>query len=978
MPTPRTSRPSRRPERVGRVLAGSALIALLVGVPAVALTLTDTLPGTSLAEVVTTGRLDAAAVVQVVSLVFLLLWAWFAVTAIDEAWRLVRHRRSGLAGPLPEPPPSPTGLARRLVRTALLSSGALLVPVIGASCGRAPTTPVTVAAAGLSEVRPAAAAVDQPAGWCDETEPVVLRSSGRDTPYSIAVRLGDPQLRDAVIAANRGRVSPDGITWTGGVFPAGMEIELPQGVRLPQATRWRQHVVDDADSVFHIATTMATGGRVREVADMIIERNMGREMADGTVFDDPSLLRAGWVIEVPVVPSTPVAPSGTPAPVVPVAPVDPVVPVAPSPTGLPPPTGLPSPTGPPVAPPAGIPLGRSIAAALLLCAGALRLVHIRRRQRWRTATVDTVVAPPPAHEVRTERLLRSLDAVARSVRLDLALRSAGRRLIGSGARVGAVVMSDTGAVTLLLDRSGPATGAPWMRTSRPDRWHLPAEVDDDELSADARAAGQPCPALCHLGTVSPPQRTGTPRDHLDGDVFVDLEAIGVMSIAGPPDAARDIARAVAASLAVSPVGETVEVIAHALDVGLEAASDHLHRAASIAAALDRAATLLGPSILSRPPVPRWELRSRGVGGETWEAVVVVSGADSLDGVSAVELARLTEAGRGLAVVVAHGLPGAPAVLRASAAGWELQPFGITVVPVGLTVERIAAVDRLIEHAGAALPNVTRRTPTERATMPPPFVEPPWELLVRVLGPVGVTTRAGEAVRFERGRALELVVWLSQHRSGGTRTGARTAMWQSDVRDSTFSNIVSDARRALARTTAPPPDAEWIGRTLTDALPLHPLVACDADLLRARLEASRRMDHRPAIAVLTPGVELIDGLPFAGSDYLWPDAEGITSSLVVLATSAAAELGRHHLVLGDTDGVFRATGRGLAVLPGHEELIGLRMRAHAARGNLAGVRHEWEFYERALDADRWAGSDASPALVSLRHELLAGQRPTVGA
>ena len=59
-----------------------------------------------------------------------------------------------------------------------------------------------------------------------------------------------------------------------------------------------------------------------------------------------------------------------------------------------------------------------------------------------------------------------------------------------------------------------------------------------------------------------------------------------------------------------------------------------------------------------------------------------------------------------------------------------------------------------------------------------------------------------------------------------------------------------------------------------------------------------------------------------------------------------------------------------MLGGHEELIGLRMRAHAMRGNLAGVRHEWAFYERALDADTWSTSDPSPSLVTLRKELLS--------
>ena len=58
-----------------------------------------------------------------------------------------------------------------------------------------------------------------------------------------------------------------------------------------------------------------------------------------------------------------------------------------------------------------------------------------------------------------------------------------------------------------------------------------------------------------------------------------------------------------------------------------------------------------------------------------------------------------------------------------------------------------------------------------------------------------------------------------------------------------------------------------------------------------------------------------------------------------------------------------------MLPGHEELIALRMRAHAARGDLAGVRQEWQSYERALSADSFSAGDPAPKLAALRRELL---------
>ena len=88
-------------------------------------------------------------------------------------------------------------------------------------------------------------------------------------------------------------------------------------------------------------------------------------------------------------------------------------------------------------------------------------------------------------------------------------------------------------------------------------------------------------------------------------------------------------------------------------------------------------------------------------------------------------------------------------------------------------------------------------------------------------------------------------------------------------------------------------------------------------------------------------------------------------MVLLTTSAAAELAAHYLSIGEVEGVFWATGQGLKVLAGHEELIALRMRAHAYRGDLAGVRSEWDSYERAVDADSWAAAEPSPKWIALR-------------
>ena len=154
------------------------------------------------------------------------------------------------------------------------------------------------------------------------------------------------------------------------------------------------------------------------------------------------------------------------------------------------------------------------------------------------------------------------------------------------------------------------------------------------------------------------------------------------------------------------------------------------------------------------------------------------------------------------------------------------------------------------------------------------------------GPVDVVDQSGAAADIERAKALELVVWLAHHRSQPSRLNARTALWHTDVRDATFLNVVSDARRALARLVPPPPGEEWIGRAGGDRLPLHPLVVTDADLLAAHV--SRASGQRPAEAAITlrAGLELVRGVPLGGVAYLWPDGEGLPSTLTHLVTSAA--------------------------------------------------------------------------------------------
>ncbi len=985
-----------------RLLALLVLAMLLVGVPIVVFRLVGVpLPGAAeLRDAWRYRQVSGEFVVRIGAAIFAVLWLWFAATAITELWRVVAWRFVGNGARLAPLPSGPSGAVRALVRFIVVSS----VTVTAAFGSFAPMARATILPAATRPAAVMSASASRSSALLTATTST-HRTTGRETPFSLAVMLGRAELRPSIIEMNLGRLGPDGVAWQGGVFPAGMEVALPEShvVLTPLGPA---HEVVAGDSYWAIADDHLTSTLERDVTDSEVLRytdeliSMNHQLLG---HRDPALILPGELVVFSSVGGAPRA-------------IEPVVQVATNvelPTNVevpatvqrpefaapdvdfrfPPPVvvsndarrevlrppiattgGVGAASPPPVAPAqeaSGVlPYSAGLGAAFMLSAGAVGLLESRRRRALRSASVGARVVAPSLVHTRTEVLLRSLNAHERLARLDLALRSAAPSLAAQSASVHAAVMFDTGDVSLFLRGSAAPAVPEWKLDLHANTWRLSGKVPLTALADQARLCAQPCPAMVHIGGVAD-----------GGELFVDLEAIGTLLVRSPHASA--VLRSVAASLAVSPFIEATRIFTVGLgEVALGSANSE--SADSIEAALDAASMSLGSTAQLARAHNTFAMRVEGTGGEAWEPSVVVAmvdeGVDSLDGI----VRSASAGGRGLALVVGSEDLSADGGVAAGEGEWwtlglqcgqhVLEPLGCVVQPVGVSeadVERLA--DLLRGPAMSACDPVTVDGPALSfdSALPAavPLSVPEWALMVRVLGPVQVASRDGVAADCERSKATELVVWLSQHRDRPTRSAARTALWDLDVRDATFANVVSDARRAMARAIKPPDGEEWIARTLTADLPLHTGVVTDAEMLSLRLAHARGQSTLDAIDTLRPGVELLAGLPFAGTSYLWTDAEGITSALTLLATGAAIELANHYLLLGDIDGVFWATGQGLKVLSGHEELISLRMRGHARRGDLAGVRGEWESYERAIAADPWAAAEPAPKLVALRRELL---------
>jgi hypothetical protein len=293
-------------------------------------------------------------------------------------------------------------------------------------------------------------------------------------------------------------------------------------------------------------------------------------------------------------------------------------------------------------------------------------------------------------------------------------------------------------------------------------------------------------------------------------------------------------------------------------------------------------------------------------------------------------------------------------------GWTLMPGEQSLTVFGLTEFETSVVQDLLTESSKPVEDDKRQSGPLGAD---------WNVCVRLLGPVDAETRNGIPISFEKSKSLELLAWLTTHRERPTRVAARTALWEISVQDATFNNVVSGLRRGLASSADLVAQIEYLPKTFTEHLSIHGSVITDVDVLNNAVSFVKNRGDTESWFGLLDALDRVRDLPFAGTDYLWPDSEGITSNFILLVITGSIMAAEHALQQGDTEGVFWATGQGLKVLHGHEELVALRMRAYGDVGDRVGVNAEWSSYERSLLHDSWSGGTPSPRIAALKRELI---------
>jgi hypothetical protein len=943
----------RRPRRTFKdvligLMAVIALAALLGGVPyALATFIGWPLPREMPSVSVQTLRapVDANTLVNLLALVVWLAWAQFTACVIIE----IKAAASGTGMPSKMPL---AGFNQMLARQ--LVAGLLLL---------------TTSAAGLAPTRLAAAGAG-----------ALLHR-----PPAVTAQVAGPssEAAHAATLAQRERAAP--------AVDASVRAPAVRKVYVVQPPQGRHH-----ESLWEIAERhLGDGRRYQEIFDL----NHGKQQPDGERLTLASLIRPGWVLEMPhdavgvqivhdqattgTAPATSGAHaggSGSGAGAGAGAADRATVSEAPAQrTGARTSARTSAHQGDAPAAERQAPgmAAYELSAAGLLAAGLLAALGRRRRQQLWHRAFGRRIALPAGDAASVEQAIRiGADPDAAHL-LDLGLRSLSRTLASLGRSLPTVYAARLGpeGLELNLAPAEPQAPEPWVAPAGGSVWRLPVAAADQLDSRVLREVLAPYPGLVSLGTDE------------RGKVMVDLEAAyGVIALRGPSTQRRALLAAVAAELATNRWSDHMRVtlVGFGDDLTL-LAPERVRAAAGLADVL--------PELEARAEETRAAMaasgvdsvltgRCRGVLGEAWMPhfllVAEQPQPDELD-----RLVRLSGIWQRtpMGYLVAGEIPGATWTWDVSADGRISVPLlGLdaeaqllpaeqyrAVVDLFRTATRLEAVGGRPRTSGSAAGAIDASTLAG--------LERPAAVEVRMLGPIEVSAPG----QLEDGRAeacTEALVYLAAHPAGVHPTVLGSAVWPRGV-----SPTVRDATVARLR--------DWLGRdseghlnlgTASDGrLELGPEVRTDWVVFEALLLLA---EQRPASeeTYLQQALALVRGRllqPRRPRRYAWLARENLEYEVPARIADAAHRLVELRLARGSAAGAVQAAVSGLRGAPDEEGLWRDLLRATHATGDTARLRAVVAELEARVAADP-ALEELNPETEALIDELLPSWRLSVAA
>lgn len=831
----------------------------------------------------------------------------------------------------------------------------------------------------------------------------------RDTFWSVAeAMLGDGLRWSEVRDANVGRTMPDGtsIQPTTEELGAGWDLILPGDAVLPlQPNNSSTEAVDAAlqagesvpaddwvdvehgDHFWSIAEEALTDAWDRSPTDSeiapywadLVQTNNGRLLPP----EDPNRIYPEQRFELPPTPEDPTVPEAedtatdpTPEPEAAPAPAHPT----PEPATT---TSAPSTTAPPTTilePPATTTVetpqaaqvastdesGISLASVALglggvsVGAGALAVTLRRRRASQATKRRPGSTLQPPSDElIEYEQRIRPVADTEASRWVAATNKLITTRLATQKShRLPAVVAMRAGrfGVEVLLDEPCAPLEGFVPGNAQNSAWRLHPDLELRMIEAETEDAQPYCPALVTVGTTEA------------GDLLLDLEQIGVLSVEGDEDVAQSWFRSIAASVAAAEWSQLCEVVVigdiHGIDrLGPVSIPEDIDGwVAQTVASMRKLHDRLEATPYEQRVAP----------GEIFHPTVVLISSDNVDAAKSLS-GVATLVNTPLAVVAACPLSVADRVHLHERQS-TLEPIGVEFEPALTEPLEAAAVADLLDNAEHA-PIIEEREPTSVPQELDEDREAVAELIERVMTPRPIEVRLLRAMPSVAGlesdppaKQLSVICYLAYHRSV-TSQRLRDTFWPTATSRKTADNAISQIRSTLGLT-------EDGDQRLTQAIntgenELSEDVGCD--WIRAELLIGAA-DGRPdgeRIELLKAAVELVAGqigVDAPARQFAWlVEDHQVYGHMERVLLDAAAALGELALVSGDARLAEEATEIGGQLVPGSEAMCRLRMRAAAAKGDSRAVEAAYEQAQRsAAKVGPWVEVDDQTE--ALYHDL----------
>jgi hypothetical protein len=543
-----------------------------------------------------------------------------------------------------------------------------------------------------------------------------------------------------------------------------------------------------------------------------------------------------------------------------------------------------------------------LAAASLLAAGVLSALGRNRRQRlWQRGFGRRLVAP--AGDAATAEAALRLGADDPAVQLlDTSLRQLSAGLARHGKTPPAVFAAHLGGehLDLWIAAADPEPPAPWQPVDGGQVWRLPVAA---AASLDGAGALAPYPGLVSLGMND------------TGRIMVDLEvAHGLIALRGPEETVRSALAALAVELVTSRWSDRMRVTLVGFGQGLDLiAPDRVTLAGTLEEALpelERRGAELDDQLSAWGIDSVLTGRSAMNNADAWAPHYLIMGVPP----TPEQAGRLLAAARtrhrtALGLVVAGDVPGAAWTWDVTAEG-RLQAgvLGFDVAAQLLPAAQYSAVVSLFRDSEGDAP----LTPPAVGEAPAAHLQPGAPVVVDVglLGPAVVS--APGAVEADRlAQATELVAYLAAHPAGVHLNVLSGALWPRGVTQEVRDAAVARVRRWLGT------GHDGQANLVTDPdgrLHLGPDVRVDWRVFRGLVaRASQGADAGTAAGYLGQALSLVRGQVLDGRDparYGWLAADDFSYEVTALVADTAHSLSALRLTWGDAIGAMDAARAGL--------------------------------------------------------------------